>query len=187
MRRACAGSWLGRMVPAAMVAATRRMSVAFEVSQQRHPPLRRPRTHAATGRRGRTTTKVDALPPPRTGQLAPCGLRQRPDFLHQGAESRGGAAPEVVSEALAGWRIHELPPRFCTRSRSHASPYFGSHQITPKTSRYTRCSMSMLPNVSINGRMRSSGQLGRWWYSMSPCRNNECVRRFTVFAFSQRS
>ena len=61
------------------------------------------------------------------------------------------------------------------------------HQITPKTSRYTRCSMSMLPNVSINGRIRSSGQLGRWWYSISPCRNNECVRRFTVFAFNQRS
>ena len=73
------------------------------------------------------------------------------------------------------------------RPGPHASPYFGRHQITPKTSRYTRCSMSMLPNVSINGRMRSSGQLGRWWYSISPCRNNECVRRFTVFAFSQRS
>ena len=32
--------------------------------------------------------------------------------------------------------------------------------------------MSMFPNVSINGRIRSSGQLGRWWYSISPCRNN---------------
>ena len=70
---------------------------------------------------------------------------------------------------------------------THASPHFASHQITPKTSRYTRCSMSMLPNVAINGRTRSSGQLGRWWYSISPCRNNECVRRFTVFAFNQRS
>ena len=69
----------------------------------------------------------------------------------------------------------------------HASPYCCRHQITPKTSRYTRCSMSMLPNVSINRRTRSSGQLGRWWYSISPCRNNECVRRFTVFAFNQRS
>ena len=69
----------------------------------------------------------------------------------------------------------------------HASPCFCRHQITPKTSRYTRCSMSMLPNVSINRRTRSSGQLGRWWYSISPCRNNECVRRFTVFAFNQRS
>ena len=71
--------------------------------------------------------------------------------------------------------------------KPHASPHFAKHQITPKTSRYTRCSMSMLPNVSINGRIRSSGQLGRWWYSISPCRNNECVRRFTVFAFNQRS
>ena len=66
-------------------------------------------------------------------------------------------------------------------------PSFCKHQITPKTSRYTCCSMSMLPNVSINGRIRSSGQLGRWWYSISPCRNSECVRRFTVFAFNQRS
>ena len=71
--------------------------------------------------------------------------------------------------------------------KAHASPYFCRHQITPKISRYTRCSMSMLPNVSINRRIRSSGQLGRWWYSISPCRNNECVRRFTVFAFNQRS
>ena len=66
-------------------------------------------------------------------------------------------------------------------------PLILQHQITPKTSRYTRCSMSMLPNVSINERIRSSGQLGRWWYSISPCRNSECVRRFTVFAFNQRS
>ena len=29
-------------------------------------------------------------------------------------------------------------------------PLILQHQITPKTSRYTRCSMSMLPNVSIN-------------------------------------
>ena len=46
--------------------------------------------------------------------------------------------------------------------RAHASPHFAVHQITPKTSRYTRCSSSMLPNVSINGRIRSSGQFGRW-------------------------
>ena len=71
--------------------------------------------------------------------------------------------------------------------RTLMHPLILEHQITPKTSRYTRCSMSMLPNVSINGRIRSSGQLGRWWYSISPCRNSECVRRFTVFAFNQRS
>ena len=75
---------------------------------------------------------------------------------------------------------------FC-RGANSCIPSFCQHQITPKTSRYTRCSMSMFPKVSINGRIRSSGQLGRWWYSISPCRNNECVRRFTVFAFNQRS
>ena len=62
-------------------------------------------------------------------------------------------------------------------------PSFCQHQNAARD----RCSMSMFPNVSINGRIRSSGQLGRWWYSISPCRNNECVRRFTVFAFNQRS
>ena len=70
---------------------------------------------------------------------------------------------------------------------SSCIPSFCRRQITPKISRYTRCSISMLPNLSINGRIRSSGQLGRWWYSINPCRNNECVRRFTVFAFNQRS
>ena len=94
---------------------------------------------------------------------------------------RSGSAGAVVryfrEQALA-W-----PQRVATS----CIPSFCQHQITPKTSRYTRCSMSMFPNVSINGRIRSSGQLGRWWYSISPCRNNECVRRFTVFAFNQRS
>ena len=41
-------------------------------------------------------------------------------------------------------------------------PSLCSYQITPKTSLNTRCSASMLPNFSINGRIRSSGQLGRW-------------------------
>ena len=46
---------------------------------------------------------------------------------------------------------------------SHASPHFPfQRQITPKTSRCTRCSSSIFPNVSINGRTRSSDQLGRW-------------------------
>ena len=48
------------------------------------------------------------------------------------------------------------------RRRPHASPHYAGRQITPKTSRYARCSSSMFPNVSINGRIRSSGQLGRW-------------------------
>ena len=41
-------------------------------------------------------------------------------------------------------------------------PSFCRRQITPKISRYTRCSSSILPNVSIKGRIRSSGQLGKW-------------------------
>ena len=95
---------------------------------------------------------------------------------------------DVMAALLPIWSAkNETAQRVRRRIGAHASPYFCRHQITPKTSRYTRCSMSMLPNVSINRRTRSSGQLGRWWYSISPCRNNECVRRFTVFAFNQRS
>ena len=93
-------------------------------------------------------------------------------------------------EALSTSCCHAVRWRWRSeRTRCPASciPSFCKHQITPKTSRYTRCSMSMFPNASINGRIRSSGQLGRWWYSISPWRNNECVRRFTVFAFNQRS
>ena len=81
----------------------------------------------------------------------------------------------VASSTLKGNQRRYEYEVLC-RLRAHASPYFCRYQITPKTSRYTRCSMSMLPNVSINRRIRSSGQLGRWWYSISPCRNNECVR-----------
>ena len=93
------------------------------------------------------------------------------------------AGDEVYVQLASG----ECLVRLLHTSRASCIPSFCQHQITPKTSRYTRCSMSMFPNVSINGRIRSSGQLGRWWYSISPCRNNECVRRFTVFAFNQRS
>ena len=41
-------------------------------------------------------------------------------------------------------------------------PLICRYQITPKISLNTRCSASMLPNFSIKGRLRSSGQLGRW-------------------------
>ena len=96
------------------------------------------------------------------------------------------AAPEIVpAVAPSGEEPAQSKGKGPVWTLMH--PLILEHQITPKTSRYTRCSMSMLPNVSINGRIRSSGQLGRWWYSISPCRNSECVRRFTVFAFNQRS
>ena len=51
-----------------------------------------------------------------------------------------------------------LSPTKCIRILMH--PLILQNQITPKTSRYTRCSMSTLPNVSINGRIRSSGPIG---------------------------
>ncbi len=41
-------------------------------------------------------------------------------------------------------------------------PLICGHQITPKISLNTRRSVSMIPSFSINGRIRSSGQLGRW-------------------------
>ena len=110
---------------------------------------------------------------------------QAPRFVHLRWPGRTPTSTGVRVWHLAK-PLRTAPRRRPTR-RPLMHPLILEHQITPKTSRYTRCSMSMLPNVSINGRIRSSGQLGRWWYSISPCRNSECVRRFTVFAFNQRS
>ena len=124
-------------------------------------------------------------------RIVTCRIRKQSRFaIRFVVNSR--AASGVSLEQVYGWsftvsptRRPRIPPEIGGPALMH--PLISQHQITPKTSRYTRCSMSMLPNVSINGRIRSSGQLGRWWYSISPCRNNECVRRFTVFAFNQRS
>ena len=41
--------------------------------------------------------------------------------------------------------------------RTHQSPHF-KYQMTPNIPRYTRCSISIRPNASINGRRRYSGQ-----------------------------
>ena len=62
-----------------------------------------------------------------------------------------------------------------------------NYQMTPKISLNVCCSISISENLSINGRTRSSGQLGIWSYNINPCRNNECVRYFTVFTFNHRS
>ncbi len=41
-------------------------------------------------------------------------------------------------------------------------PSLFCRQMTPKSSRYTRCSTSMWANSSTSGRSRCAGQLGRW-------------------------
>ena len=56
--------------------------------------------------------------------------------------------PAMRPMPIAGWLL--MHPLICR------------YQITPKISLNTRCSASMLPNFSIKGRLRSSGQLGRW-------------------------
>ncbi len=45
--------------------------------------------------------------------------------------------------------VSDIPSLFC-------------RQMTPKSSRYTRCSTSMWANSSTSGRSRCAGQLGRW-------------------------
>ena len=47
-------------------------------------------------------------------------------------------------------------------------PSFCKHQITPKTSRYTRCSMSMLPNVSITRTNPILGPIGEMVVQYQP-------------------
>ena len=88
------------------------------------------------------------------GQRVPARSTDRP-ACHSGEGGRGFQVRSTPP--AANWRARW---RGC---RTSCIPSFCKHQITPKTSRYTRCSMSMFPNVSINGRIRSSGQLGRWW------------------------
>ena len=77
--------------------------------------------------------------------------------------------------------VMEVQPYACL-----SIPSF-NYQMTPKISLNVCCSISISKNLSINGRTRSSGQLGIWSYNINPCRNNECVRYFTVFAFNHRS
>ena len=69
---------------------------------------------------------------------------------------------------------------------AHQSPHF-KYQMTPNIPRYTRCSISIRPNASINARTRYSGQFGTCSYSINPWRNSECVRYFAVFTFNHRS
>ena len=42
------------------------------------------------------------------------------------------------------------------------------YQMTPKVPLNTRCSISISKNLSINGRTRSSDQLGIWSYNINP-------------------
>ena len=82
--------------------------------------------------------------------------------------------------------MHDTAPESGGSHWAHESPHL-RHQMTPKISRYTRCSISICENFSTNGRSRCSGQFGMCSYSINPWRNSECVRRFTVFAFNHRS
>ena len=50
------------------------------------------------------------------------------------------------------------PPKMHVSILMH--PLICKHQITPKTSRYTRCSMSMFPNAFINGTNPVLGPIG---------------------------
>ncbi len=70
-----------------------------------------------------------------------------------------GRATPLLWKTVASSTLKDNQRRYEYEVLSHASPHSAGRQITPKTSRYTRCSTSMLPNVSINGRIRSSGQL----------------------------
>ena len=50
---------------------------------------------------------------------------------------------------------------------AHPSPHFKC-QMTPNIPRYTRCSISIRPNASINARTRYSGQFAICSYSINP-------------------
>ena len=89
--------------------------------------------------------------------------------LHARARSEGmmemnwiaivGAAGDIASIVVA---ISAAGGALWFGMRRLMHPLICRYQITPKISLNTRCSASMLPNFSIKGRLRSSGQLGRW-------------------------
>ncbi len=57
---------------------------------------------------------------------------------------------QALADVLVEITEHsDIPSLFC-------------RQMTPKSSRYTRCSTSMWANSSTSGRSRCAGQLGRW-------------------------
>ena len=57
--------------------------------------------------------------------------------------------------------VVELP-----RDRLFIPPFY--YQMTPKVPLNTRYSISISKNLSINGRTRSSDQLGIWSYNINP-------------------
>ena len=63
-----------------------------------------------------------------------------------------------------------LDPETASRGRKAMGLFIPSfyYQMTPKISLNIRCSISISKNLSINGRTRSSGQLGIWSYNINP-------------------
>lgn len=90
----------------------------------------------------------------------------RPNDLWIPAHALARAVPLITHNLSAFRRLPDLSVETwmtaSSRRQPSCIPSLCSYQITPKTSLNTRCSASMLPNFSINGRIRSSGQLGRW-------------------------
>ena len=87
--------------------------------------------------------------------------------LARGPELRGASSVDVHLKALTRKSWIEIEPNMQRGIRPYESPHFG-YQMTPKISRYTRCSMSIRESLSTNGRNRCSGQFGMCSYSINP-------------------
>lgn len=108
-----------------------------------------------------------------------------------GRKSNGDSVGDgaVHKRLTIGWwkfpflASQEAIPDFLTHILSIPSYFYKTANILL----YSLCSFSSAANSSSNGRNRCVGQLGICSYSMSPCRNSEWVRCFTVLTFNHRS
>ena len=88
--------------------------------------------------------------------------RRRPDCWGSVSARCGATWTATRTRGSMGWRTSAW-----ARSRPLSIPSF-IYQMTPKISLNTRCSINISENLSINGRTRSSGQLGIWSYNINP-------------------
>ena len=82
--------------------------------------------------------------------------------LDDSVKARRGKKMEGVSS-----HYDHVTNRHVMGQQAHQSPHF-KYQMTPNIPRYTRCSISIRPNASINARTRYSGQFGTCSYSINP-------------------
>ena len=92
------------------------------------------------------------------------------DLQHNSAIYQKSPAPVSISNDNNSLITRHFFPSVQARNLRKQSLFIPSfyYQMTPKIPLNTRCSISISKNLSINGRTRSSDQLGIWSYNINP-------------------